>query len=211
MAAARPRRWLRSAGFATRRGGVAGASRRTGRSWRWRWLSVGVVVGYAIWIVLPSLFPVAYSIDLVNHYVLTDYLLRNNRLPPPVDARDYIHGMSMYPFAASLVAALAAWLTGALPITVLHPLCAVFLGVACLYSYALTSSLLEGYPLRRVISATAVLLLFWPAHYLVRYQFGWSDFFFSQVLGHVWLMSTLYWTHRLTRQVGSDCSPCRCC
>jgi hypothetical protein len=105
--------------------------------------------------------------------------------------------MAMYPFAAALSAALTSWLTGALPITVLHPLSAAFLGVASLYSYALTSRLLAGYPLRRVVCAVGVLLLFWPAHYLVRYQFGWSDFFFAQVLGHVWLMGSLYWTHRL--------------
>ena len=160
-------------------------------------LSVTPVVAYGIWIALPSLFPVAYSIDLVNHFVLADFIYNQHRLPVVADSAGYIHGMAMYPFAASLQAAIVSWVGGVEPIVTLHPLATTFMASAMLCSYALASRLLTGYPLRRVVAMLAALLLFWPGHYLVRYQFGWSDFFYAQVLGHVWLMSSLYWASRL--------------
>ena len=161
--------------------------------------SVGVVVGYAIWIALPSLFPIAYSIDAVMHYTLTDFLLTHQRIPVAADSSSYVAHFALYPFSASLLAALVSALGRVDPIVALHPLTAIFLGVALLFAYGVTSRLLAGSPLRRIVSVTAVTLLFWPAQYLVRNQFGWTDFFFPQVLSHVWLIGSLYWTVRLSR------------
>jgi hypothetical protein len=131
-------------------------------------LGIVVVVGWQLvapaW---PSLLPIGNSPDAVHHTALANYLLEQRQLvrDPEAASRQLIE-MADYPPGFAILTALAAQLSGALPLRVIYPL-AVLTTIAAVLGCALLIMASVSRPVRPLAGLAALLLLLSPASYVI--------------------------------------------
>jgi hypothetical protein len=153
------------------------------------------VAAYCFWLAWPSLYPIAASVDAVHHFQLVDYIYTYRSLVHDPLASANLGEMTTYPFGATLIVALLAWVFQVPSIAPLYPVAALCLTASGLFAYGTTVTALRHRSNRQIYGLIGAAL--WLMAY--RYTIGefTSDFFLTQMFGQVWLLALQYWLCRM--------------